>query len=54
MTNNKYGKYFLREPWGMPTKSSPDPKAPVYIGIGQETPVKGWDEPLDTGLTPHL
>ena len=52
MTKNKYGKYFLREPWGLPTKSSPDPKAPVYIGIGQEAPVKDWDEPLTQVLRP--
>jgi hypothetical protein len=46
MAQTKYGKYFLREPWGIPNRANPDPDPPVYIGIGQETPVKGWDEPL--------
>jgi hypothetical protein len=50
MAKTKYGKYFLKEPWGIPRWS--DPQAPVYIGIGQEAPVKGWDEPLTQVLRP--
>jgi hypothetical protein len=52
MAETKYGKYFLSEPWGMPSRANPDPDAPVYIGIGQETPVEGWDEPLTQVLRP--
>ena len=51
MTETKYGKYFLREPWGIIHPGS-DPQAPAYIGIGQEEPVKGWDEPLTQVLRP--
>jgi hypothetical protein len=51
MTETKYGKYFLKEPWGIIHPGS-DPQAPVYIGIGQEEPVKGWDEPLTQVLRP--
>jgi hypothetical protein len=50
MAETRYGKYFLREPWGKPRQ--PDPQAPLYIGIGQDTPVKGWDEPLTQVLRP--
>jgi hypothetical protein len=46
----KYGKYFLKEPWGKPRQN--DPTAPLYIGIGQEAPVKGWKEPLTQVLRP--
>jgi hypothetical protein len=52
MADTKYGKYFLREPWGIPNRANPDPDAPVYIGIGQQTPVKGWDESLSQVLRP--
>jgi len=52
MADTKYGKYFLREPWGLPNKGNPDPTAPPYIGIGQEVPVKDWDEPLTQVLRP--
>jgi hypothetical protein len=52
MAKTKYGKYFLREPWGIPGKVNPDPNAPVYIGIGQEVPVKDWDEPITQVLRP--
>ena len=52
MTDTKYGKYFLREPWGLPGKGNPDPNAPVYIGIGQEVAVKDWDEPITQVLRP--
>jgi mannose-6-phosphate isomerase-like protein (cupin superfamily) len=52
MADTKYGKYFLREPWGIPNRANPDPNAPVYIGIGQGAPVKGWDEPLTQVLRP--
>ena len=50
MADTKYGKYFLKEPWGIPHQ--PDPQAPIYIGIGQKEPVKGWDEPLTQVLRP--
>ena len=52
MADSKYGKYFLKEPWGIPTRANTDPNAPVYIGIGQETPVQEWDEPLTQVLRP--
>ena len=48
---SKYGKYFLREPWGIDRPGTP-PDAPLYIGIGQEAPVAGWDEPLTQVLRP--
>ncbi len=51
-TNNKYEKYFLKEPWGKPNSAQPDPHAPVYIGIGQGSSVKGWDDPLTQVLRP--
>ena len=51
MTETKYGKYFLKEPWGMDRPGTPS-DAPVYIGIGQEVPVAGWDEPLTQVLRP--
>jgi len=51
MAETKYGKYFLREPWGIP-HGPKDDTAPVYIGIGQEVHVKGWDEPLTQVLRP--
>jgi len=50
MAKTKYGKYFLKEPWGK--QRQPDPQAPLFIGIGQGTPVKGWDEPLTQVLRP--
>jgi hypothetical protein len=49
MAETKYGKYFLKEPWGIPGKFDPD--GPVYIGIGQKAPVE-WDEPLTQVLRP--
>lgn len=52
MADTKYGKYFLREPWGKPSQAQPDPNAPVYIGIGQTEPVKDWGEPLTQVLRP--
>ncbi len=52
MAEKKYEKYILREPWGIPNRANPDPDAPVYIGIGQGAPVKGWDEPLTQVLRP--
>jgi hypothetical protein len=52
VAKTKYDKYFLREPWGKPHIANPDPNAPVYIGIGQGAPVKGWDEPLSQVLRP--
>ena len=51
MTEKKYGKYFLEKPWGIPLPFS-EPDAPRYIGIGQEAPVEGWDEPLTQVLRP--
>ena len=35
MTETKYGKYFLKEPWGIKHPGTPD-DAPKYIGLGQE------------------
>jgi hypothetical protein len=52
MASNKYSKYFLKEPWGIPVKANPDPDAPVYIGIGQKEPVPGWDESISQVLRP--
>ena len=52
MSDTKYGKYFLREPWGKPVRANTDPNAPVYIGIGQGVPVAGWDEPISQVLRP--
>ena len=51
MAGNKYGKYFLKEPWGIPVRAQPDPNAPVYIGVGQKAPVPGW-EPFTQVLRP--
>jgi len=51
MTETKYGKYFLEEPWGI-IHPGADPQAPVYIGLGQESPAEGWDEPLTQVLRP--
>jgi hypothetical protein len=51
MAEKKYGQYFLKEPWGIPHFGQ-DAKAPVYIGIGQEVPVKGWEEPFTQVLRP--
>jgi hypothetical protein len=50
MTDTKYGKYFLKEPWGKPRPN--DTQAPLYIGLGQETSVEGWDEPITQVLRP--
>jgi hypothetical protein len=50
MAETKYDKYFLKEPWGIPSSINPD--GPVYIGIGQKKPVEGWDEPLTQVLRP--
>jgi hypothetical protein len=50
MVETRYGKYFLKEPWGRPRQS--DPQAPLHIGIGQETPDKRWDEPITQVLRP--
>ncbi len=52
MADKKYGKYFLREPWGIPNRANPDPHPPVYIGIGQQKPVEGWDESMSQVLRP--
>jgi hypothetical protein len=52
MADSKYGKYFLKEPWGIPVRANTDPNAPTYIGIGQEKQVEGWDEPLTQVLRP--
>ena len=51
MTQTKYKKYFLEKPWGIQLPFS-EPDAPAYIGIGQEAPVEGWDEPLTQVLRP--
>jgi hypothetical protein len=52
MADSKYGKYFLKEPWGIANRANPDPNAPVYIGIGQQKPVENWDEPISQVLRP--
>jgi len=52
MADTKYGKYILREPWGIPNRANPDPQAPVYIGVGQQAQVPGWDEPFTQVLRP--
>ena len=53
MAKGKYDKYFLKEPWGIKLPAAdPNPHAPVYIGIGQKGPVKGWNEPLAQVLRP--
>jgi hypothetical protein len=41
VADNKYGKYILREPWGIPTGANTDPEQPVYIGINQKAPRRG-------------
>ena len=51
MSETKYGKYFLKEPWGI-IHPGTDPNAPKYIGLGQEHPVEHWDEPLVQVLRP--
>jgi len=51
MSEGKYDKYFLKEPWGVDLPGTP-PDAPVYIGLGQRGPVEGWDEPLTQVLRP--
>jgi hypothetical protein len=51
MAETKYRKYFLKEPWGT-IRPGTDPQAPVYIGIGQKSPVEGWDEPFTQVLRP--
>ena len=51
MTETKYGKYFLKEPWGI-IHPGADPHGPVHIGIGQKAPVEGWDEPFTQVLRP--
>ncbi|MFC1494176.1 hypothetical protein ACFL6W_02750 [Thermodesulfobacteriota bacterium] len=50
MKESKYKKYFLENPWGI--KHDPEVEEPTYIGIGQESPVEGWDEPLTQVLRP--
>ena len=52
VAESKYGKYFLREPWGIPNPANPDPDQPLYIGINQEGPAEGWDEPFTQVLRP--
>lgn len=52
MAESKYAKYVKREPWGIPNKANPDPDAPVYIGLGQQKPVEGWDESISQVLRP--
>ena len=51
MAERKYEKYFLKEPWGINHPGTP-PDAPAYIGLGQEKPVEGWEEPLTQVLRP--
>lgn len=51
MGETKYGKYFLKNPWGIKHPGTPD-DAPKYIGLGQVNAVEGWDEPLTQVLRP--
>ena len=51
MDETKYSKYFLKEPWGI-IHSKMKADGPVYIGIGQREPVKGWDESISQVLRP--
>jgi len=51
MAETKYGKYFLKEPWGVPHFGESD-SAPKYIGVGQEVPVKDWEDPFTQVLRP--
>jgi hypothetical protein len=52
VSGSKYGKYFMREPWGMVNPANPDPDQPVYIGINQKGMADGWDEPYTQVLRP--
>ena len=59
MTEKKYEKYFLREPFGKVMRGGPGVKVPpgtpvekpYWIGIGQEEPEK-WGFPLSMVLRP--
>lgn len=51
MDDTKYGKYFLKEPWGI-IHSKMRKDGPKYIGIGQQKPVEGWDESISQVLRP--
>jgi hypothetical protein len=51
MTETKYEKYFLKEPWGI-VHEKMKADGPVYIGMGQKEPVKGWDESISQVLRP--
>lgn len=51
MPESSYNNCFLKNPWGIP--HDPDVEEPAYIGIGQEEPVEGWDEPLTQVLRPY-
>jgi len=52
VADSKYNKYVLRRPWGAPSAANTDPDQPVYVGINQETPAPGWDEPFTQVLRP--
>ena len=52
VADNKYGKYLLREPWGIVNPANPDPNQPLYVGVNQEGPAEGWDEPFTQVLRP--
>jgi hypothetical protein len=52
VAENKYGKYFLTEPWGSPSPANTDPDQPVYVGVNQKAPAEGWDEPFTQVLRP--
>jgi hypothetical protein len=43
VAENRYGKYFLREPWGLSTPGNQDPDQPVYIGIIGGNPIDFGD-----------
>jgi hypothetical protein len=49
---SKYAKYLQREPWGIVTQANKDPDQPRYIGVNQEGPAEGWDEPFTQVLRP--
>lgn len=52
MAESKYEKYFSRKPWGSIKRPGTPDDAPLYIGIGEEGPVEGWDEPINQVLRP--
>jgi hypothetical protein len=53
MAKRKFEKYLLKNPWGIPLPAAdPNPDAPPYIGVCQEGPLEGWDQPITQVLRP--